>query len=72
MHDKETPAKTIVKMYKSRGHITCIHYGPYDNGHILVGLSTGDFFAFDTLTLRKLCNLKISDFPITNITVEPT
>jgi predicted proteasome-type protease len=47
-------------------------YGPYDNGHILVGLSTGDFFAFDSLNLQKLFNIKLSDCPITQITIEPT
>ena len=59
-------------MYKSRGHVTCTQYGPYDNGHILVGLSTGDFFAFETMSLTKLCNIKLSDSPITTISIEPT
>lgn len=49
-----------------------MHFGPYDNGHILIGMSTGDFFAFDAVTLNKLCNIKISDFPVTNITIEWT
>jgi hypothetical protein len=72
MYDREKTEKTITKLYKSRGQITCIHYGPYDNGHILVGLSTGDFFAFDTVSLNKLCNIKVSDHAITQITIEPT
>lgn len=46
-------------------------YGPYDNGHILLGTTTGDFFAFDSISLRKLCNVKISNSPITTITIEP-
>jgi hypothetical protein len=65
MYDREHTHKTIARAYKSRGLITCIHYGPYDNGHILVGLSTGDFFAFDTISLNKLCNIKVSDYPVT-------
>ena len=65
MYDREQPKKTVTRVYKSKGRITCMMYGPYDNGHILVGLSTGDFFAFETMTLKKLCNIKLSDCPIT-------
>ena len=59
-------------MFKSRGRITCMSYGPYDNGHILVGTTTGDFFAFDCVNLTKLYNIKLSEFPVTNITIEWT
>jgi hypothetical protein len=72
LYDREVTTKSITKLFKSRGYITCVHFGPYDNGHILLGTSTGDFFAFDTLELKKLCNIKLSDFPITNITIEWT
>lgn len=72
MYDRETTFKSIVKLFKSRGYITCLSYGPYDNGHILIGLSTGDFFAFDSISLNKLCNIKLSDCPITNISIEWT
>lgn len=72
LYDREVATKSIAKLFKSRGYITCVHFGPYDNGHILIGTSTGDFFAFDTLELKKLCNIKLSDYPITNITIEWT
>lgn len=52
MYDREHTFKSVVKLFKSRGYITCISYGPYDNGNILVGLSTGDFFAFDSIGLK--------------------
>lgn len=51
---------TIVKAFKSRGLITALSYGPYDNGHVLVGTSTGDFLAFNSLTLQKLCCVKVA------------
>ena len=70
--DREQQAKSIIKLFKSRGKVTCVQFGPYDNGHILIGLSTGDFFAFDSVTLNKLCNIKLSDCPVTNITIEWT
>ncbi len=72
MLDRENHKKSIIKLFKSRGNISCVQYGPYDNGHILVGLTTGDFIAFDCLTLKKLCNIKASDCPITSITIEWT
>ena len=72
LYDREKTFKSVVKLFKSRGHITCLAYGPYDNGHILVGSSTGDFFAFDSIHLSKLCNIKLGDYAVTNITVEWT
>lgn len=72
IYDREQAQKTKIKLFKSRGHITCVQFGPYDNGHILVGTSTGDFLAFDSVTLKKLCNLKLSDCPVTTITIEWT
>ena len=46
-------------------------YLAVDNGHVLVGTSTGDFLAFDSLTLRKLCNVKVANHAVTSITIEP-
>lgn len=63
---------TVTRAFKSRGHISCVAYGPYDNGHILVGTTTGDFFAFDTMRLVKICNVKVAEYPVTSITIEPT
>jgi hypothetical protein len=71
LFDRVKLEMTMTKPFKSRGLISALQYGPYDNGHILVGLTTGDFFAFDSITLRKLCNVKISHSPISSITIEP-
>jgi hypothetical protein len=72
LFDRVKPDNTLTKPFMSRGLISAMMYGPYDNGHILVGTTTGDFFAFDSISLRKLCNVKISQAPITTITIEPT
>lgn len=72
IYDREHQNKTQIKIFKSKGYITCIQFGPYDNGHLLIGTSTGDFLAFDSVNLKKLCNLKLSDCPVTNITIEWT
>ena len=64
---------TIVKVFRSKGSITALNYGPYDNGHVLVGTSTGDFLAFDSVNLTKICDVKVSEMsPVSNITVDPT
>ena len=61
LYDRVKPQEaTIVKVFQSKGLITSLSYGPYDNGHVLVGTSTGDFFAFDCLNLTKICNVRVS------------
>ena len=72
LHDRVKQDMTVVKAFKSRGLISALAYGPYDNGHVLVGTTTGDFLAFDSLTLNKLCCVKVANHPITTITIEPT
>lgn len=62
----------MVKVFKSRGLISSLSYGPYDNGHVLVGTTTGDFLAFNALTLAKICCVKVAQHPVTSITIEPT
>lgn len=61
-----------MKAFKSRGFITALSYGPYDNGHVLVGTSTGDFLAFNSLTLQKICCVKVAEHPVTSLAIEPT
>lgn len=72
LFDRVKQEQTIVKAFKSRGFISSLSYGPYDNGHILVGTSTGDFLAFNSLSLAKICNVKVANHPVTSITIEPT
>lgn len=54
--------------------ITCINYGPYDNGHIMVGLSDGRLIAFDFLTLERLETLRVFEegVAVTQISFDPT
>lgn len=69
---EESQAK-VIKIIDVESEITCINYGPYDNGHILVGLSDGKLIAFDYLTLERLESVKIFDKKaITSITFDPT
>ena len=72
LFDRVNFEKTVIKVFKSKGLISCVYYGPYDNGHILIGTTTGDFYAFSSMSLQRLCHVKISDRPITSIAIEPT
>jgi hypothetical protein len=73
LFDRSRPTElTITRVFQSGGTISCLMYGPYDNGHILVGLTTGDFIAFDSMQLTKIVNIKVSNSPVTSISLEPT
>ena len=54
VYSLETTQAEIIKIIDVEASITCINYGPYDNGHVLVGLSDGRLIAFDYLTLERL------------------
>ena len=53
--DREKEDQSLVKAFKSRGQISALCYGPYDNGHILIGTTLGDFFAFNSINLSLIC-----------------
>ena len=72
LFDRVKQDLTVVKAFKSKGLISCLAYGPYDNGHVLIGTSTGDFLAFNSLNLTKICNVKVALYPVTSLTIEPT
>ena len=72
LFDRIKVEMTVTRAFKSRGQISAVAYGPYDNGHVLIGTTTGDFFAFDTMRLVKICNVKVAEYPVTSITFEPT
>jgi hypothetical protein len=74
LYDRIHKIQTIVKAFMTNAMITCINYGPYDNGHVLVGMSDGTLIAFDGVTMNKLFKLDIFECtdPIGNICFDPT
>jgi hypothetical protein len=69
----ESSQAEIIKIIDIEASITCINFGPFDNGHILVGLSDGHMIAFDFLTLERLETVKIFENCAVNcITFDPT
>ena len=59
---------------EEKGTITSIKYGPYDNGHIVVGFSTGIIAILDSISLTKLFDKQIfaSGESTVGITFDPT
>ena len=53
-------------------HVTSLAFGPYDNGHVLLGLSTGNLIALDLITLNVLLKIKVMSDSVTNIVFDPT
>jgi WD40 repeat protein len=73
IYSLESSQAEIIKIIDVEAEITCINYGPYDNGHILVGLSDGRLIAFDYLTLERLESVVVfENQAITTITFDPT
>ena len=64
---------TNIKMLKTGSpKITCLEYGPYDNGHILVGLSNGTIIVYNSFDLSRMHQFSLFDSPIKLITLDPT
>lgn len=63
---------THIKIIDAYTLIVSLKYGPYDNGHIMVGLSNGIIVSFSSIDLTKLYQCQLFNSPITNITFDPT
>lgn len=73
MYDKDHPSNSLLRCFKQNELITSLNYGPFDNGHILIGFSTGDIIGASTVDLKDIFSLKIFDqSPVTSMTIEPT
>ena len=59
---------------QAKGRVTALKYGPYDNGHIVVGFDTGSIAVLETIALKKLFDRQIFelDTPVVCITFDPT
>jgi len=37
----------VIKILDTHAQVTCLSYGPFDNGHVLLGLEDGQLLAYD-------------------------
>ena len=70
-----------LKTLQPKNSITSVGYGPYDNGYLQLGLSTGTLLILDPSTLDKLSQLQLSTLlgggptqpsALTSIACDPT
>ena len=52
--------------------ISSMNFGPYDNGHIILGLSNGSMLIMNSLDLSMIFRIKIFESCISKIVFEPT
>ena len=67
IYDRQKNQPTIIKLIDSFARIMCLKYGPYDNGHVIAGLSNGMILVFSSIDLAKLYQYKIFASPISQI-----
>ena len=47
LHDRSSDKIALLSQIQDSKQISAINYGPYDNGHLIVGLNTGVLLAYD-------------------------
>ena len=58
---------------RDANQITCVSYGPYDNGHLIAGLYTGQILGFNILNnFEQIFQITLCSSPITSISFDPT
>lgn len=61
IYNLETTEAELIKIIDFNFEITCVNYGPYDNGYVTVGFSNGSLLIFDYPNLERLQLLNICE-----------
>ena len=75
IYDRAREKPSAVYIFEaSKGRVTSLKYGPYDNGHLVIGFDTGIIAILDSIHLKKLFERQIFevDRPVQSITFDPT
>ena len=60
IYDRAREKPSAVYIFESsKGRVTALKYGPYDNGHICVGFDTGIIAILEAIQLKKLFERQI-------------
>ena len=55
IYDRAREKPSAIYIFEiSKGRVTALKYGPYDNGHIVVGFESGVIAILDAIHLKKL------------------
>jgi len=68
----ETGFADLIKILSIHDRITCMNFGPFDNGYLLVGFDSGMMHVFDTLELNRVQSINLFSSPVKSISFEPT
>ena len=62
-----------IKLLNVKGaSVTATNFGPFDNGYLLLGFSSGVLLAIDLLEMEAILHAQLFDNPISSIGFEPT
>lgn len=63
----------LLSFVQDSQQITSLNYGPYDNGHMLLGLDSGHLLAYDVNNSFDLVfQMQLCHHPLTSIQFDPT
>ena len=69
MSDLDEPPAVIpecIKLLRVPGQVSCLAFGPYDNGYLLLGTNTGHLLVLEPLSLDRItCQHVFKDDEIT-------
>lgn len=79
--DERTTAEdtTMIKLFDGEScQITSVGFGPFDNGHIILGLSTGHLLVLSQFDMASLYRARVFEpvtldapVPVTSLTFDP-
>ena len=83
---KKVQSKSFIMLYNLQTHslhsikilnihdaqITAVNYGPFDNGYLVIGLSTGLVIIIDIHTMDVIMEVQLFKCAVKTITFEPT
>jgi hypothetical protein len=69
--------QSYIKNCTAEIEITAINFGPYDNGHVIIGLNIGAIFVLNSYDLSSMFRFQVFDpfeklSVINNIKFDPT
>ena len=73
IQDRKPDKMKLLSFVQDSRQITAINYGPFDNGHLLLGLDSGYLLAYDVNNSFDLVfQMQLCQHPLTSISFDPT
>ena len=74
------PVPEIIKILRlpqpiigKNNSLSCVNFGPFDNGYILLGTESGHLLILDPKNLKRVCMERVfKDSSVSAIDLEPT